>query len=237
MNYKKIAQTIESFIRDKTSFCNGGVIGLSGGIDSTVVGDLTVRAIGKDKVYGLLMPYYENKNTDDAIEIAETLKIDYKVINIKPIIESFKETGIFKQEIPIGNLMARIRMCLLYGAANEKNMLVLGTSNKSELMTGYFTKYGDGGIDIEPIGGLYKTEVWELAKYLNIQKKIIDKTPSADLSIGQTDESDLGIDYFTLDKILRGETQNIDRGKIKRVEELTKSSEHKRRIPPNAWSI
>ncbi|MFH0948966.1 MAG: NAD+ synthase [Candidatus Aenigmatarchaeota archaeon] len=234
MDYRKVAETIESFIREKTEGFNGGVIGLSGGLDSTVVAYLSVNAIGNDRVYGLLMPYFKNSNTDDAIEIANILKIGYEIIDIKPIVESFEHTGHFSKKIPKENLMARTRMCLLYGVSNEKGMLVLGTSNKSELETGYFTKYGDGGVDIEPIGDLYKTEVWELARFLGVSKKIIGKEPSADLSPGQTDEADLGMGYYTLDKILRGQTESADPAIIKKVRNLFERSQHKRELPPVA---
>lgn len=246
MNYQKAADTSQTFIRDKVNDAGaiGGIIGLSGGADSDVVARLSVNAIGSKQVYGLIMPCDDSviyrgriadqstlsENTRDAIELAENLGIKYLAINIKPIFETFKAEKDFPG-VPQDNLKARIRMNWLYYFGNADNRIVLGTSNKSELMTGYFTKYGDGGIDIEPIGDLYKTEVWKLAKYLGVSKKIIDKPPSADLSPGQTDEADLGMDYSTLDKILRGETEGIDPAKVRKVDNLVRKSAHKREMP------
>lgn len=234
MNSKKAQATIESFIRDKTDGFNGGVVGLSGGIDSAVVAYLAVNAIGKEGVYGLIMPYHRNENTDDAIKLADSLGIEHEEIDIRPLVLAFEQTGRFGQELPKENMMSRVRMVLLYGISNERNMLVLGTSNKSELMSGYFTKYGDGGVDIEPIGDLYKTEVWELAKSIGVPQKIIDKVPSADLHDGQTDESDIGMDYPILDRLLQGQTTGIDPSKIEIVKDLVEISEHKRKMPPVA---
>ena len=240
---EKVAIDIEGFIQRRTLKFHGGVIGLSGGIDSTVVAHLAVKAIGASKVLGLIMPYsapYKYRpsysiNTNDAIRTAQILGITYKVIDIKPIVEGFEKATIdFTDKSVKGNLMARVRMCLLYGYANWKNLLVLGTSNKSEYETGYLTKYGDGGVDIEPIGNLYKTHVFELAKYLKIDEKIIAKKPSADLWDGQTDEEDLGIDYTTLDRILSGETMGISEDDIRKVERLIEISKHKRCMPEAA---
>ncbi len=239
MNYQKVAETIESFIRDKTNGFTGVVIGLSGGIDSTVVAHLAVNAIGRDRVCGLTMPYHENpeviQDTQDALETAGNLGIKCDLINIRHIIDRFEQNSrYFGQKLPRENLMARVRMIQLYGLANAENRLVLGTSNKSEIMIGYFTKYGDGGSDILPIGGLYKTEVFELAAHLGVPQKIIDKAPSARLSPGQTDEEDIGVPYSILDKILKGQTEHIDPALVKRVKHLVEKSEHKRCMPPAA---
>ncbi len=231
MDYRSIAEYIESFIREEVKRFNGGVIGLSGGIDSTVVAYLAVHSLGKERVHGLIMPYRENQNTVDATETAETLGMPYDVISIRPIAESFHVTGHFNNQASSENLLPRIRMCLLYSVSNGKGMVVLGTSNRSEIETGYFTKYGDGGVDIEPIGDLYKTEVWELAKFLGVPQKIIGKTPSADLLPGQTDEGDIGMSYHTLDRILKGDIEGISAHYIERVEELRDASWHKRRMP------
>lgn len=234
MNYKTVSKKITDFIRKKNNNLNGTVIGLSGGLDSTVVAYLAVKALGKNKVTGLILPYKENKETEEGIKIAKILGIKYYIINIQPIFESFEGAGFFIDKMTRGNLMARIRMCLLYGFANRNNMFVLGTSNKSEIQIGYFTKYGDGGADIEPIGDLYKTEVWELAKYLDIPEEIINKKPSAGLWDGQTDENEIGISYVIIDKILKGKISGIDKDKIKVIKERYKNSEHKRKMPPIA---
>lgn len=237
MDYQKVAETIEAFIRNKTSGFRGAVIGLSGGIDSTLVAHLAVNAIGRERVCGLTMPYYETpevlQDTKDALETARNLGIRCDLINIKHLVDGFEgNSHYFGQKIARENLMARVRMTLLYGIANAENRIVLGTGNKSEIMIGYFTKYGDGGSDILPIGDLYKTEVWELAKHLGVSQKIIDKAPSARLSPGQTDEADIGMPYSVLDKILRGQTEDADPTLVKRVESLVEQSRHKRSMPP-----
>jgi len=233
MKYKKTIKEIELFIKERTQGLEGGVIGLSGGIDSTVVAYLAVRALGKEKVYGLLLPY-DKQSTDDGELVAKKLGIDYDIINIKPIVEAFeKQSQHFEGDLPKGNLMARVRMCLIYGVANKQKRLVLGTTNKSEMEIGYVTKHGDGAADMEPIAHLYKTELWELAYGLSIPKRIIEKKPSAELWEGQTDENELGFNYQTLDKYLKGETEGIEKKVIERIEELRKNSWHKRKMPSN----
>ena len=157
-------------------------------------------------------------------------------------LNEIKENG-RENKTASGNLMARIRMCLLYYHANLSNMLVAGTGNKSEILCGYFTKYGDGGCDFLPIGDLYKTQVRELAEYMGIPGAIMEKVPSAGLWHGQSDEEELGITYELLDKILIelhdneleipgvSEKLKIEKEVVERVEDLIKSSEHKRQMP------
>jgi NAD+ synthase len=210
------------------------VIGISGGIDSAVVATLCVNAIGKQKVFGVSMPY-GNQDTTDANLIIKSLGInkgEYNVIkevdnNVQKLEQMFdKEID----KISKGNLMARERMKILYGVANFINGIVIGTGNKSELEIGYLTKYGDGGVDIEPIGELYKTEVFELAKFLRIPQNIINKKPSANLWEGQTDEDEMGFSYKELDAVLKGE---ITEGEIyEKVKKLREESQHKKEMPP-----
>lgn len=231
MKYKKTIKKIEKFIHERTKNLEGGVIGLSGGIDSAVVACLSARALGKEKVYGLLLPYGK-QSTEDGELVAKSLGINYDVINIKPIIDAFElNSSFYNEKLPKGNLMARVRMCLLYGAANEKKMLVLGTTNKSEMEIGYFTKHGDGGVDIEPIVHLYKTQVWEMAEELKVPKKLIEKKPSAELWQGQTDENELGFTYKMLDDYLKGKNKGISQETIERIEKLRKGSWHKKKMP------
>ena len=149
----------------------------------------------------------------------------------------------FADRLTMGNLKARIRMSLLYFHANQMNRMVIGTGNKTELFLGYFTKYGDGGVDIEPIGELYKTEVWELSRMLGVPETLITKKPSAGLWAGQTDEAELGISYLKVDEVLKKLEQKEDPETIIKtlgisVEQMNsvmsriKKSEHKRNAPP-----
>lgn len=192
------------YIKRKVKDANGVVIGLSGGLDSTTTLFLCVEALGNDKVLGVIMPSKFNKkeDTEDSIEICEKLKVHYKVIEIDSIIESFGKFLDLSNKLVKGNLMARIRMCILYYFANKNKLLVVGTGNKSEYLQGYFTLYGDGACDLMPLRNLYKTEVKQLASKIGVPKKIIEKIPTAGLWVGQTDESELGITYEKLDKIL-----------------------------------
>ncbi|ADT84656.1 NAD+ synthase [Thermococcus barophilus] len=246
LNYEEVIEKIVYFIKEKVDEANasGVVIGVSGGVDSATTAFLAVKALGKDKVLGLIMPYYENQDVKDAKLVCETLGINYKIINIKPIVDAFEKSLDFEPDkITKGNVMVRTRMTLLYAHANQYNLLVLGTSNKSELLTGYYTKWGDGASDYAPLINLYKTEVWEIAKRLGVPERIIKKKPTAGLWIGQTDEGELGISYKLLDEILYrlvdlkmpkekiAEELNIPIKKIEYVENLIKKSEHKRKLP------
>ena len=206
MDYKKVENQISEFIKRMISEAGmkKAVIGLSGGIDSTVVAYLTVKAIGKENIYGMILPSIINSKNDilDAKYISDILKINCYLISIQNIVNDyFKECCVDK--IRIGNFMARIRMSILYDKAKENNALVVGTTNKTEMYLGYFTKYGDGGVDIEPIADLFKTEIFELAKHLGVPENIINKPPSADLWEGQTDEDELGMSYEKIDEILK----------------------------------
>lgn len=202
-------QTIKTFIKEylEQSGASGYILGLSGGLDSAVVCKLLVEAVGQERVAALLMPSSTTLKEDmeDAREFARSLGIEMEEVNIEPIVEKFREKlGFELSKVNMGNLSARTRMCILFAFANQNKLLVAGTSNKSELLVGYFTKYGDGAADILPIGDLYKTQVRVLAKELNIPEKIQRKVPSAGFWLGQTDEAELGISYEELDKILFG---------------------------------
>ena len=235
-------EKIIEFIREKVKDVNGVVIGLSGGLDSTATLFLCVEALGKDKVLGVMMPSKINKkgDTEDAIQVCKELGVRYKIVEIDPIVESFGKFLDLSDKLVKGNLMARIRMCSLYYFANKEKLLVVGTGNKSEYLQGYFTLHGDVACDFMPLGNLYKTEVRKLADELGVPRKIIDKTPSPGLWIGQTDEGELGISYEDLDKILplveKGlsveeieKEINIDRKKISRAIERMKRTEFKRK--------
>jgi len=196
-------ETIINFIKDFVGNRNV-VIGMSGGLDSSVVTKLCVMALGRDRVLGIHMPdsITPSEDTEDAKLMAGELGIEYRVIPIGDFVETIKDKVGLQKDMTIANLKARIRMLLLYSIANEEGRLVAGTSNKSELLVGYFTKYGDGASDFAPIGDLYKTQVKLLAKKIGIPMRIVEKVPRAGLLPGQTDEGEIGIDYETMDKIL-----------------------------------
>lgn len=203
---------IINFIQTKVSESNtdGVVVGLSGGIDSTLVAHLACEALGNDRVFGIVMPSTTTPTEDKihGVEIAQKLGIDYKEIGIDSILNEYLfMTQLEEDEKSIGNLKARIRMTIIYYYANAKNYLVSGTGNKSEILIGYFTKYGDGACDIEPIGDLYKNDVYKLSEHLDVPKEILDKPPRAGLWNNQTDEDEIGMSYDLIDHILYSYTE------------------------------
>jgi NAD+ synthase len=239
---------IHSFIKQKLedSGASGVVIGLSGGLDSAVVTKLCADALGPDKVLCLVMPEKTTSEEDikDALSLSTDLGVEYRVIDITNIVSAFSEllTPAELDSKALGNIKARSRMITLYIHANMENMLVMGTSNKSELATGYFTKFGDGGADFSPIGDLYKTQVFELARAIDIPENLVNKPPSAGLSEGQTDEGELGISYEILDRVLLGielkmSTEDIagkvgvDVSEVERIQNLVSRNVHKRKMP------
>ena len=237
-------EKIIEFIRRKVKEANakGVVIGLSGGVDSTTTLFLCVQALGNDRILGVIMPSKINKkqDTDDAVEICNELDVEYKIIEINPILESFRNMLNLSDKKVAGNLMARVRMCILYYFANKEKLLVVGTGNKSEFLQGYFTLHGDVACDLLPLGNLYKTEVKKLAEELDVPRRIIEKTPSAGLWIGQTDEGELGVSYKNLDRILPllekelsvekiHQKTNVEKEKIKIVKDRMKRTEFKRK--------
>ena len=241
---KRTKELIEDFIRNELKD-KKAIIGLSGGVDSSVVLKLCEESIGNENILGLILPSSDTPKNDieDAIELTRSLNVEYIVKNIDGILNSFSKEIEFlgDNKLTRGNTSSRIRMSILYAYSNELNGIVIGTTNKSEWLTGYFTKYGDGGVDIEPIIELYKTHVKELAKHMKIPKRIISKKPSAGLWEGQTDEGELGIDYKTLDKILYSLENGLDLKefqpqKIKKVRTLISTTAHKR-LPPKHGGV
>jgi NAD+ synthase len=253
-DYQAIKDKIVTFIQSMAmrAGTGGAVIGLSGGIDSTLTAYLTVEALGKENVLGLLLPekgITSEQDIGDAQEVVKILGIEHKLIEISPVLVAFSKAIPYfdKTALPAnGNLKARTRMCILYYHANLMKRMVVGTGNRTELLLGYFTKYGDGGVDIEPLGCLYKTQVRGLARYMGIPAGIIDKIPTAGLWKGQTDEGELGVSYDAADKIL---TMLVDDKKeasavkklftpeqVDRLIGLLRSNEHKR-MPPQAPEI
>lgn len=216
------------------------VIGLSGGVDSACSLALAVEAIGFENVHALLMPFgglSSDENLADAKDLAEGLKVDYKIIDIRPFCECFFDLKFAKKQMTKGNLMARVRMNLLYMLANELDALVVGTCNKTEILTGFFTKYGDGGADFEMIGDLWKCEVYEVGKILGLPESFLIKKPTAELYHGQYDEDEMGVSYEKLDQVLprilnEGDLFMSQDDQEKLVWDLYKSSAHKRSMPP-----
>jgi len=189
---------------------NGVVLGVSGGIDSALVLALCVQALGKDNVLALFMPENSRDIGDTIKQYVASLGVRSETLPIKPIFETYiKQGGVADNRLVVGNLKARIRMTLLYTRSNANGLVVMGTGNRTELLMGYFTKYGDGGVDYLPIGALYKTEVRQLAKEMGVPDEIIAQPPTAGLWPGQTDEQELGISYEKLDQIL---TEHTDKG-------------------------
>lgn len=251
MDLEIVQNEIIDFIRSEThkAGVDGAVIGISGGIDSALTAALTVKALGKDKVLGIHMPesgLTPSTDSEDAKTLADWLGIEFQTIDISEIILAFMASvpeSEAADKLTRGNLKARVRMSLLYFHANQLNRMVMGTGNKTEIILGYFTKYGDGGVDLEPIGGLYKTEVWELSRRIGVPESLITKKPSAGLWAGQTDEAELGISYVKVDQVLRMlelneapetilNTLGISIEQLNSVIKRIERSEHKRKAAP-----
>ncbi|MDD1721416.1 MAG: NAD+ synthase [Euryarchaeota archaeon] len=248
-----IAQKVKHFIETSVRLAgaSGVVIALSGGVDSSVVASLAHDVVD---TRALILPEKHitpKADVDDGKMIAQTYEMPFTVLVIDPLVECFKVFGkdvatwqtSEKVSIAEANLKARVRMVLAYLVANSEHRLVLGTGNKTELLTGYFTKCGDGGVDVLPIGGLYKTQVFQLARYLNIPESIVSKAPSAGLWVGQTDEDELGLSYELLDNLLFHlidkkksvkETADLVGVEVRQVEDIcnkVRTSKHKRHTP------
>lgn len=241
-------QDLLSFIRktsDEVGF-KGVVIGISGGIDSAVVTKLCVDALGADRVLNVFMPSRVTPAEDYKVtkEFCSSLGTEYKVVDIQPAVDALAAVLLTGKETPLerGNISARCRMIVLYNLAKKRDYLVVGTSNLSEIMMGYFTKFGDGACDMTPLSNMYKTEVRQIAAMIGVPEHIIAKPPSAGLWEGQTDESDMGIKYADLDRILyfmemdRTDSQieadtGLPKEQIADIRRQVDSMEHKR-LPP-----
>lgn len=240
MNAEQQADKLVSWVRDKVlaAGCRGVVVGMSGGLDSSVVAVLCHRAFPQNML-GLIMPCYSSQEEEEhAQTVASKFSIPTKMVALDAVFDTLLKVlpgdGVDPNvsRLAKANLKARLRMLTLYYFANQLKYMVVGPSNRSELSVGYFTKYGDGGADILPLGNLVKGQVRELAGFLGIPQEIIDKPPSAGLWQGQTDEGELGFSYEELDRYLvTGEASNKLREKI---ESMITASDHKRQPPPVA---
>ena len=229
----KLADRISNWIRLKVeqARAEGIVVGLSGGIDSAVVAALSKNALG-DNVLGIIMSCHSSQEDEDyANLLAKSLNIKTQKVVLDFVYDSLIATLGPGSKMALANIKPRLRMITLYSFANDLKYLVAGTGNRSEIMIGYFTKHGDGGADILPIGGLLKTEVRELAREISIPKEILDRAPTAGLWQGQTDEGELGMTYEDLDKVLREKTTFLPKGLVSKVKELIEASAHKRELP------
>ncbi|TET60675.1 MAG: NAD+ synthase [Promethearchaeota archaeon] len=244
LDYEQIIAKIQNWIKDYVTSAkvNGVVVGISGGIDSAVTTTLCIKALGVKNVIGLGLPCSSIlKDLNDAENLANKLGIKFIKIELTSVYNEFIRisSSLFESnQIAMANLKARLRMMTIYYVGQSLGkFIVAGTSNRTELAIGYFTKYGDGGVDFEPIGDLYKCEVREIAKILEIPEEIIKKPPSAGLWEGQTDEAEIGLTYDVLDEIIFRIDNNLDlddlnKNDVKKVKEMIRSADHKITMPP-----
>lgn len=249
LNGPLAVKVLTSFIRDavETSGTAGVVVGLSGGVDSSLAAALAVRALGPEKVHGYLLPYRTSspESEADARLVAEHLGMPHRVIDISPMIDAYFETAIADERDVEpgrrGNKMARERMTILFDQAKRRNALVLGTSNKTEILLGYSTVFGDNASSLNPLGDLYKHQVWQLSRHVELPEQVVSKAPSADLWPGQTDEGELGFSYVLADEVLSllfdqglSPAEIVERGyderMVKKIVRLEQQFRFKRRL-------
>ena len=250
---RRIQQNIEEFLKNMVSQkkADGVVFGLSGGIDSVTVAYLASKMFGK-KALALVMPdstVSPSSETGDALKVIGELGLDYKLIDID-VIHKIYSNRLEPDERALGNLRARIRANVIYYYANLKNYLVLGTSNKSEYLIGYFTKFGDGSADILPIVKLYKTQIRKLAEFVGVPSNIVTKRSSPNLWKGHDAEEEIGIGYekmdtilhcmvdknYTLDEFMDGVT-GISKKDVEKIYQMYQNTQHKRILPERVESI
>jgi len=243
LNYEKLVLDIQNWIRNYVKSANAEniIVGLSGGIDSAVTAALCTKALGNKNVFGLGLPCGSiSQDLEDAKIVAKSLEIDFAILDLNPVHEKFLNIigpNYKRNHLANANLKPRLRMTALYFYGQTKGKsLIAGTSNRAELAIGYFTKYGDGATDFEPMASLYKQEVRKLSKILSIPKRIITKPPSAGLWAGQTDEGEIGLTYDIIDEILYRIDYNmnfdgLNDEDVQKVRELMGAARHKLKMP------
>ncbi|MBM3471183.1 MAG: NAD(+) synthase [Armatimonadetes bacterium] len=234
---REVSERLIAWLRERAGEAGtlGAVVGISGGVDSAVVAALCLRAF-PETTLGVIIPCHSDpRDIEDAEGVCAALGLPHTTVVLDAAFDALtaalRDAGQpADHRMALANLRPRLRMSALYYFANRLNRLVVGTGNRSEAYVGYFTKYGDGGVDVQPIGGLVKSEVRELAAYLGVPQAIVDRTPSAGLWPGQTDEGEMGLTYAALDAyLLTGTAPPAIRT---RIERMHAASEHKRRPPP-----
>ena len=246
LNLKDVHNELVKFLREnfKKAGFSKAVLGLSGGIDSALVAYLLRDALGKENVLAIMMPY-KSSNPDSlnhAKLVVEDLKINAKTIEITNMIDAYFKNEKEASSLRMGNKMARERMSILFDYSSKENALVVGTSNKTEIYLGYSTQFGDSACALNPIGDLYKTNIWDLSRYLKIPNELIEKKPSADLWEGQTDEQEMGLTYKEADQVLyrmleENKTveevlaEGFNKDLVDNIVRRMNRSEYKRRMP------
>jgi len=245
LNPAFVRKMLVDFVKDQIH--NAGftkaVIGLSGGVDSAVSAYLAAEALGSENVFAVMMPYSSSspESKADAESVVKELKVHSETVDITPMVDPFIVSQHIKDNVRRGNIMARMRMIVLYDRSLHYDALVVGTSNKTEIMLGYGTLFGDMACAVNPLGDLFKTQVWQLAETLGVSRKIIDKKPTADLWQDQTDEGELGFRYNDVDRLLyymiderrRDELKamGFERSFVAKIKKRVKQNQFKRRLP------